>query len=60
MLAYSGKANFVVRDLDLNALVEENAHLFRAAIPKSVVFQFALDPRSPRCGATPGRSSRSS
>jgi GAF domain-containing protein len=33
LLAYSGKGRFVVRPVDLNDLVRENAHLFRASVP---------------------------
>ncbi len=36
MLAYSGKAAFDVRAVDLNEIVHENAHLLRACIPKLV------------------------
>ncbi len=40
MLAYSGKASFDVRAMDLNELVEENVHLFRACVSKLVTFSF--------------------
>ena len=33
LLAYSGKGRFVIRPVDLSALVRENAHLFRAGVP---------------------------
>jgi PAS domain S-box-containing protein len=36
MLAYSGRGRFVIEDLDLSELVAENAHMFRAAIAKTV------------------------
>ena len=42
MLAYSGKAAFEVRDLDLNALVEENVHLLRACISRLVPLTLEL------------------
>jgi len=46
MLAYSGKAAFDVRPLDLNEVVEENAHLLRACIPKLVHLDLRLgEPR---------------
>ncbi len=45
MLAYSGKGAFVVEPLDLARLVEEMAHLLRAAIPSRcrVEYHFATD-----------------
>ena len=36
MLAYSGKGRLVVRSLDLNALIQENAELITASLPKKV------------------------
>ncbi|MGC4000799.1 MAG: response regulator [Anaeromyxobacter sp.] len=33
LLAYSGKGRFVVRPLELGALVRENAHMLRASVP---------------------------
>jgi PAS domain S-box-containing protein len=43
MLAYSGKASFDVRRINLSELVEENAHLFRTCISKIVVLNVRLD-----------------
>ncbi|MDO8835509.1 MAG: response regulator, partial [Vicinamibacterales bacterium] len=45
MLAYSGKAAFDVRAVDLNEIVHENAHLLRACIPKLV--HLTLDLKEP-------------
>ena len=42
MLAYAGRTSFDVRNLDLTALVEENAHLFRACISRLVTFDLRL------------------
>ena len=43
MLAYSGKGRFVIEALNLNEVVEEMAHLLRAAISKNAIlrYQFA-------------------
>ena len=42
MLAYSGEGKRISRTLDLSALVERNAHLFRAAIAKTVAVEQEL------------------
>jgi len=47
MLAYSGKGHFVVTDLDLGALVEQNAHIFRAAIPRTATLDVNLGKNLP-------------
>jgi PAS domain S-box-containing protein len=47
MLAYSGKGRFVVKRLDVNALVEETAQLLRISISKKAVLQFELAPELP-------------
>ncbi|MFH0965002.1 MAG: PAS domain S-box protein, partial [Planctomycetota bacterium] len=36
MLAYSGKGRFIIADLDLSELVEENAYMLKAALSKNV------------------------
>src|SRR6185369_10639072 len=45
MLAYSGHGAFLIRPMDLNALVRDNLSLFEAAIPKRVrlMARFAED-----------------
>jgi PAS domain S-box-containing protein len=55
MLAYSGRGSFVVRSVDLNDLVEENAHLFRACISKLVTLDVATAADLPRVKADPGQ-----
>ncbi|MDQ5985615.1 MAG: Sensor histidine kinase RcsC [Syntrophus sp. SKADARSKE-3] len=42
MLAYSGKGHFVTKALNLAELVEENIHIFKAGIPKSVTLNLQL------------------
>ncbi len=42
MLAYSGKGRFVVKQLDVNSLVEETAQLLKVSISKKAVLQFEL------------------
>jgi signal transduction histidine kinase len=36
MLAYSGRGQFEIRLVNLNALIRENLHLFEVAVPKNV------------------------
>jgi len=55
MLAYSGKAKFVVKPLDFSALVEEMGRLLQAAISKKVVVQYDLDRDLPRVAADAGQ-----
>jgi PAS domain S-box-containing protein len=42
MLAYSGKGRFVVKDIDLNEVIEEMGHLLDVSISKSIVIQYDL------------------
>jgi len=42
MLAYSGKGKFVVKTLDLSALVDEMVHLIDVSIGKNVVIKYHL------------------
>lgn len=42
MLAYSGRGQFVMAPLDLNALVRENVGLFRASVNRSVTLELRL------------------
>ena len=42
MLAYSGRGQFVVRNLDLTAQVEEMLHLLEVSLPKTVVLKLDL------------------
>ncbi|MCL4847436.1 MAG: PAS domain-containing protein [Acidobacteria bacterium] len=55
MLAYSGRGAFVVQPTDLNALVEENVHLLRAVVPRTVSLDLALAPGLPPVVADPGQ-----
>ncbi|MFZ0545488.1 MAG: response regulator [Candidatus Promineifilaceae bacterium] len=36
MLAYSGRSQFEIESINLNALIDDNIHLFQASIPKNV------------------------
>jgi len=51
MLAYSGRGQAAVEDLDLSGLVEDSAHLFKAAMPKTVALNLRLEPKMPRVQA---------
>ncbi len=42
MLAYSGKGKFVIRNIDLNEIIEEMVHLLEVAISKKVVLKYDL------------------
>ncbi|TLS66714.1 response regulator [Mariprofundus erugo] len=42
MLAYSGKGKFVVRQLNLSAMVEEVTHLLEVSLDKGVVIKYSL------------------
>ncbi|HEY3400503.1 MAG TPA: response regulator [Geothrix sp.] len=42
MLAYSGRGQFVVGNLDLSAQVEEMLHLLEVSLPKTVVLNLSL------------------
>jgi len=55
MLAYSGRGSFIIRRLNLNDLVEENAHLFRACISKLVTLDVETAADLPRIKADPGQ-----
>ena len=55
MLAYSGKGQFEIHALNLNALIEENLHLFEVAVPKQVQLQMQLAPDLPYIEADAGQ-----
>jgi len=42
MLAYSGKGRFVIQQMNLSKLVEENIHIFRSSIPTTTDLNFDL------------------
>ena len=47
MLAYSGRGRFVVRRLDLSAVVRDTAELIQLSISKNAALRFALAPDLP-------------
>ena len=47
MLAYSGKGQFIIERVSLNALVEEMSHLLRMSVSKSAVLNYNLAPDLP-------------
>jgi CheY-like chemotaxis protein len=55
MLAYAGKGTFLVKRLDLNATVEEIAHLLEASISKKIRLAFHLLPDLPGLDADPAQ-----
>jgi PAS domain S-box-containing protein len=55
MLAYSGKGHFVVSDVDLSALVEENRQIFRTAIPRTATLDLKLARNLPQVRGDPGQ-----
>lgn len=55
MLAYSGRGHFEVRPLNLNALIEENLHLFEVSIPKNVSLRSELTGNLPLIEADAGQ-----
>ena len=55
MLAYSGKGRFIVKSINLNEMITENAHLLKAVMPKTVTFSSHLDPGLPPIMADPGQ-----
>lgn len=55
MLAYAGKALFIVKPLNLTELVEENITMWDAAISKSVTLEQHLDHTLPMINADAGQ-----
>jgi PAS domain S-box-containing protein len=55
MLAYSGRGKFLVGRVDLNQLVEENVHLLRTSIPRTVTLDLHLDRSLPEVEADDGQ-----
>lgn len=47
MLAYAGKAPFIIQTVDLNAVVEEMTPLLQVSIPKSAALRYNLAPELP-------------
>jgi CheY-like chemotaxis protein len=55
MLAYSGKGHFIVTDIDLSELVDENAHLLKASLPKITTLNFHMSEDLPPISADAGQ-----
>jgi PAS domain S-box-containing protein len=55
MLAYTGKCLFVIKPLNLTELVEDNATMLDAAIPKSITLEQHLDHTLPIIRADAGQ-----
>jgi len=55
MLAYSGRGKFLIGRVDLNALVEENVHLLRTSVPRTVTLNLHLDRVLPAVEADAGQ-----
>jgi two-component system, chemotaxis family, CheB/CheR fusion protein len=55
LLAYSGKGQFIVEDLDLSRAVREMVDLFRLSIPKSIELRLDLRERLPWVAMDPGQ-----
>ncbi|MGN6386271.1 MAG: PAS domain S-box protein [Verrucomicrobiota bacterium] len=53
MLAYSGKAQFVIKSLDLNEVVNETAELLEVSISKNAGLRIELRPKLPRVAGDP-------
>lgn len=55
MLNYSGRGSFVMQNIDVSALVTENAHLFRACISHLIRFEIETAANQPFILADPGQ-----
>ena len=55
LLAYSGKGSFSMQPISLNALIQENAHLFTAVIPKRIRLTLNLADALPPIQGDPGQ-----
>jgi PAS domain S-box-containing protein len=55
MLAYSGRGKFLVGRVDLNELVQENVHLLRTSVPRTVTLNLHLDRVLPAVEADAGQ-----
>jgi PAS domain S-box-containing protein len=51
MLAYSGQGHFVIETLDLSALVDDMAHLFRTSVPRKIALSSNLERSLPQIEA---------
>ncbi len=55
LLAYSGKGQFILRDLDVSQAVNEMSDLMQFSIPKSVALSLNLQQRLPRVRMDPSQ-----
>ncbi|PWH19809.1 MAG: hypothetical protein DDG58_04300 [Ardenticatenia bacterium] len=55
MLAYAGKGQFIVQEVDLNALIEQNRAMFSAALSRSITFDLQLAAQLPPVRADVGQ-----
>ncbi len=55
MLAYAGRGRVVVREFDVNQLVEEMGGLVGATVPRDAEFRIELDPAAPIVRGDPAR-----
>ena len=55
MLAYSGKGLFQITNVNMKELVEQNAQIFRTAIPKTINLVMDLDDHTPSVKADAGQ-----
>ena len=51
MLAYSGKGRFVIEDLNISELVQENFYIFRSSIPRTITMSLHLNADIPHISA---------
>ncbi len=55
MLAYSGKGHFVVMDININELINENLHILKSGVSKNVTIQLNLQADIPCISADTGQ-----
>ena len=55
MLAYSGRGQFEIQLINLNLLIQDNLHLFEAAVPKYVTLRSRLSTSLPTIEGDPGQ-----
>jgi PAS domain S-box-containing protein len=55
LLDYAGKGLFVLRDIDINDVVQENAALFRTSVARNIELTIATTPGLPRVKADRGQ-----
>jgi PAS domain S-box-containing protein len=55
MLAYAGKGHFILREIDLNDVIRENADLFRTSVARNVTLTINAAPALPLIKADQGQ-----